>query len=161
MQVTRRLGNVVSGRIVAAEGSRMPAIAGDPHFVRFGGFALDLRLGELTNNDNRLLPPITFRILALLVRSPGRQTARSCCASITRRRFGSKTRDQARATWKSRGRRRRARLDFGWLVAAGRLWRHVRETLWHVRRTDAEIRQGLRKAGRPSRQFAVEFNVRR
>ena len=42
---------------------------------------------------------------------------------------------------------RRARLDFEWLVPAGRLWRHVRETLWHVCWTDAEIRQGLRKAG--------------
>jgi DNA-binding winged helix-turn-helix (wHTH) protein/SAM-dependent methyltransferase len=42
---------------------------------------------------------------------------------------------------------RRARLDFEWLVPAGRLWRHVRETLWHVCWTDAEIRQGLRRAG--------------
>jgi len=42
---------------------------------------------------------------------------------------------------------RRARLDFEWLVPAGRLWRHVRETLWHGCWTDAEIRQGLRKAG--------------
>ena len=50
----------------------MPAIAGDPHFVRFGSFALDLRSGELTKNDNRLLlPEQPFRILALLVRSPG------------------------------------------------------------------------------------------
>ena len=36
---------------------------------------------------------------------------------------------------------RRARLDFEWLVPAARLWRHVRETLWHVSWTDAEIRQ--------------------
>ena len=50
----------------------MPAIAGDPHLVRFGSFALDLRSGELTKNDNRLLlPEQPFRILALLVRSPG------------------------------------------------------------------------------------------
>ena len=50
----------------------MPTIAGDPHFVRFGSFALDLRSGELTKNDNRLLlPEQPFRILALLVRSPG------------------------------------------------------------------------------------------
>jgi len=41
---------------------------------------------------------------------------------------------------------RRARLDFEWLVPAGRLWRHVRETIWHVCWTDAEIRQALRKA---------------
>ena len=50
----------------------MPTIADDPHFVRFGSFALDLRSGELTKNDNRLLlPEQPFRILALLVRSPG------------------------------------------------------------------------------------------
>ena len=48
----------------------MPAIPGDPQFVRFGGFALDLRSGELAKNDNRLvLPEQPFRILALLVRS--------------------------------------------------------------------------------------------
>ena len=43
--------------------------------------------------------------------------------------------------------RRRARLDFDWLVPSGRLWRHVRETLWHVCWTDAEIRRALRLAG--------------
>ena len=42
---------------------------------------------------------------------------------------------------------RRARLDFEWLVPSGRLWRHVRETLWHVCWTDAEIRRALRVAG--------------
>ena len=42
---------------------------------------------------------------------------------------------------------RRGRLDFEWLVPAGRLWRHVRETVWHVCWTDAEIRQALRRAG--------------
>jgi DNA-binding winged helix-turn-helix (wHTH) protein len=42
---------------------------------------------------------------------------------------------------------RRARLDFEWLVPAGRLWRHERETLWHVCWTDTEIRQALRKGG--------------
>jgi SAM-dependent methyltransferase len=43
--------------------------------------------------------------------------------------------------------RRRARLDFEWFVPAGRSWRHVRETLWNVCWTDAEIRQALRAAG--------------
>ena len=43
--------------------------------------------------------------------------------------------------------RRRARLDFEWLLPSGRLWRHVRETLWHVCWTDAEIRRALRLAG--------------
>jgi DNA-binding winged helix-turn-helix (wHTH) protein len=46
--------------------------------------------------------------------------------------------------------RRRARLDFDWFVPAGqsgRLWRHERETLWHVCWTDGEIRQALRRAG--------------
>jgi DNA-binding winged helix-turn-helix (wHTH) protein len=42
---------------------------------------------------------------------------------------------------------RRAKLDFEWLVPSGRLWRHVRETLWHVCWTDAEIRRALRVAG--------------
>ncbi|AMY07907.1 Transcriptional activator CadC [Luteitalea pratensis] len=42
---------------------------------------------------------------------------------------------------------RRARLDFEWLLPAGRLWRHVRETLWHVSWTDSEIKQALRVAG--------------
>ena len=42
---------------------------------------------------------------------------------------------------------RRARLDFEWLVPSGRLWRHVRETLWHVCWTDAEIRRALHVAG--------------
>ena len=42
---------------------------------------------------------------------------------------------------------RRARLDFEWLVPSGRLWRHVRETLWHVCWTDAEIRRALQVAG--------------
>jgi DNA-binding winged helix-turn-helix (wHTH) protein len=42
---------------------------------------------------------------------------------------------------------RRARLDFEWLVPSGRLFRHVRETLWHVCWTDAEIRRALRAAG--------------
>lgn len=41
----------------------------------------------------------------------------------------------------------RARLDLEWLVPAGRLWRHVRESFWHVCWTDAEIRQALRRAG--------------
>jgi DNA-binding winged helix-turn-helix (wHTH) protein/ubiquinone/menaquinone biosynthesis C-methylase UbiE len=42
---------------------------------------------------------------------------------------------------------RRARVDFEWLVPSGRLLRHVRETLWHVCWTDAEIRRALRVAG--------------
>ena len=42
---------------------------------------------------------------------------------------------------------RRARLDFEWLIPSGRLLRHVRETLWHVCWTDAEIRRALRLAG--------------
>ena len=42
---------------------------------------------------------------------------------------------------------RRARLDFEWLVPSGRMWRHVRETLWHVCWTDTEIRRALRLAG--------------
>jgi len=41
----------------------------------------------------------------------------------------------------------RARLDFEWLIPSGRMWRHVRETLWHVCWTDAEIRRALRLAG--------------
>jgi DNA-binding winged helix-turn-helix (wHTH) protein len=41
----------------------------------------------------------------------------------------------------------RARLDFEWLIPSGRMWRHVRETLWHVCWTDAEIRRALRVAG--------------
>ena len=262
MQVTRRLGNVVSGRIVAAKGSRMPAIAGDPHFVRFGGFALDLRSGELTKNDRLLLPEQPFRILASLVRSPGALVTRehlrrelwrpdtfvdfehSLNAAIKRLRQAlgdSAATPQFIETLPRRGYRfkavvdagspaapadapinavdlvlaefaslnnladrrdlprvldavaraladggwfcfdvntarslrvdypqtfwvedsrfrlvqpgsleadgRRARLDFEWLVPAGRLWRHVRETLWHVCWTDAEIRQALRKAG--------------
>jgi hypothetical protein len=42
---------------------------------------------------------------------------------------------------------RRARLDFDWFVPSGRVWPHVRETLWHVCWTDAEIRRALREAG--------------
>jgi DNA-binding winged helix-turn-helix (wHTH) protein len=42
---------------------------------------------------------------------------------------------------------RRARLDFDWYVPSGRVWRHVRETVWHVGWTDAEIRRALRIAG--------------
>ena len=42
---------------------------------------------------------------------------------------------------------RRARLDFEWLIPSGRMLRHVRETLWHVCWTDAEIRRALRLAG--------------
>lgn len=42
---------------------------------------------------------------------------------------------------------RRARLDFEWFVPARRSWRHVRETLWNVCWTDAEIRRALRAAG--------------
>ena len=42
---------------------------------------------------------------------------------------------------------RRARLDFEWLIPSGRMWRHVRETLWHVCWTDAEIRRALQLAG--------------
>ncbi len=41
----------------------------------------------------------------------------------------------------------RARLDFDWFVPAGRLWRHVRETIWNVCWTDAEVRRALRVAG--------------
>ena len=41
----------------------------------------------------------------------------------------------------------RARLDFEWLIPSGRMWRHVKETLWHVCWTDAEIRRALRRAG--------------
>jgi DNA-binding response OmpR family regulator len=50
----------------------MPANRAEPQFVRFGDFALDLRSGELSKNGSRLLLPVQpFRILALLVRSPG------------------------------------------------------------------------------------------
>ena len=50
----------------------MTATGSDSPFVRFGGFGLDLRSGELTRNGRRLLlPEQPFRILALLVRSPG------------------------------------------------------------------------------------------
>ena len=50
----------------------MPAARTEPQFVRFGEFALDLRSGELSKNGSRLLLPVQpFRILALLVRSPG------------------------------------------------------------------------------------------
>ena len=42
---------------------------------------------------------------------------------------------------------RRARLDFDWYVPSGRVWRHVRETIWHVGWTDAEIRRALQIAG--------------
>ena len=50
----------------------MPAKRAEPQFVRFGEFALDLRSGELSKNGRRLLLPVQpFRILALLVRSPG------------------------------------------------------------------------------------------
>jgi DNA-binding winged helix-turn-helix (wHTH) protein len=42
---------------------------------------------------------------------------------------------------------RRARLDLDWLIPSGRMWRHVRETFWHVCWTDAEIRRALRLAG--------------
>ena len=55
---------------------------------------------------------------------------------------------------------RRARLDFEWLVPAGRLWRHVRETIWHVCWTDAEIRQALRKAGFELVRHFDGFDVR-
>jgi DNA-binding winged helix-turn-helix (wHTH) protein len=44
----------------------------------------------------------------------------------------------------------RARLDFDWFVPAGqsgRLWRHVRETLWHVSWTNREVMRALRLAG--------------
>ena len=80
----------------------MPAIAGDPHFVRFGGFALDLRSGELTKNDNRLLlPEQPFRILALLVRSPGRQHRAIVARRLPADVLGRRLEIQARATWKS------------------------------------------------------------
>ena len=50
----------------------MPAKRAEPRLVRFGEFALDLRSGELSKNGRRLLLPVQpFRILALLVRSPG------------------------------------------------------------------------------------------
>ena len=50
----------------------MPASRAGPQLVRFGEFALDLRSGELSKNGSRhLLPVQPFRILALLVRSPG------------------------------------------------------------------------------------------
>ncbi len=55
---------------------------------------------------------------------------------------------------------RRARLTFEWLVPAGVLWRHVRETLWHVCWTDAEIRRGLRMAGFDSVQHFDGLDVR-
>src|SRR5688500_12148335 len=50
----------------------MTAKRAEPQFVRFGEFALDLKSGELSKNGSRLLLPVQpFRILALLVRSPG------------------------------------------------------------------------------------------
>jgi DNA-binding winged helix-turn-helix (wHTH) protein len=55
---------------------------------------------------------------------------------------------------------RRARIDFEWLVPAGRLWRHVRETLWHVCWTDTEIKQALRKAGFELVRHFDGFDVR-
>lgn len=42
---------------------------------------------------------------------------------------------------------RRARLDLEWFVPAGRLFRHVRETIWNVCWTDREIRRALAAAG--------------
>ena len=56
--------------------------------------------------------------------------------------------------------KRRARLDFEWFVPAERLWRHVRETLWHVCWTDAEIRQALRRAGFELVRHFDGFDVR-
>jgi SAM-dependent methyltransferase len=44
----------------------------------------------------------------------------------------------------------RARLNFDWFVPAGRsgrLWRHARETFWHVSWTNREIMRALRRAG--------------
>jgi hypothetical protein len=41
-------------------------------------------------------------------------------------------------------------VDFDWFVPAGRsgrLWRHARETLWHVSWANREIRRALRLAG--------------
>jgi DNA-binding winged helix-turn-helix (wHTH) protein len=45
---------------------------------------------------------------------------------------------------------RRARLDFDWFVPSGRsgrLWRHERESFWHVSWTDREVKRALRLAG--------------
>ena len=55
---------------------------------------------------------------------------------------------------------RRARLDFEWFVPSGRLVRHVRETLWHVCWTDAEIRRALHVAGFDLVRRFDGFNVR-
>ena len=50
----------------------MPAQTPKPQLVQIGEFTLDLRSGELSKNGGRLLLPVQpFRILALLVRSPG------------------------------------------------------------------------------------------
>ena len=75
MQVTRRLGNVVYGRILtlpkggadSANNYRRSAVR-SLRQLRAGSPGS----GELTKNDNRLLlPEQPFRILALLVGSPG------------------------------------------------------------------------------------------
>lgn len=42
---------------------------------------------------------------------------------------------------------KRVRLDFEWFVPEARLFRHLRETIWNVCWTDAEIRRALRAAG--------------
>ena len=58
---------------------------------------------------------------------------------------------------------RRARIDFDWFVPSGRsgrVWRHVRETLWHVCWTDREIRRALRVAGFDRVQWFDGIDVR-
>ena len=54
---------------------------------------------------------------------------------------------QACAAREPRGGRAASEARLRLVRTLGRVWRHVRETLWHVCWTDAEIRRALRIAG--------------
>ncbi len=54
----------------------------------------------------------------------------------------------------------RVRIDLEWFLPAGKLWRHVRETIFNVGWSDREIRQVLRRAGFKRPQFRDGMDVR-
>ncbi|MGH9804691.1 MAG: class I SAM-dependent methyltransferase [Candidatus Acidiferrales bacterium] len=56
--------------------------------------------------------------------------------------------------------RRAGILTFDWFVAAGKLWRHQRETVDHIAWSDAEIRRALRRAGFRRPRFFDGLDVR-
>jgi DNA-binding winged helix-turn-helix (wHTH) protein len=72
------VGRSLNGRIPEILGGPVKGFDRSPKLVRFEGFQLDLRAGELRPNAGKTvrLPEQPFRILAMMLKSPGEVVTR-------------------------------------------------------------------------------------